>query len=74
MIGKEAHSITTVRALNKTHFVGPAVDVYPEVPGSTSPASKDPIGQLKANIKTLGDLTAELSFMVKEIGALTKKS
>jgi hypothetical protein len=74
MIGKEAHSITTVSALNKTHFVGPAVTVYQELPGKPNSTSVDPIGQLKANIRTLNDLTSELSFMVKEIGSLTKKS
>ncbi|NQY99935.1 MAG: hypothetical protein HRT45_04610 [Bdellovibrionales bacterium] len=76
MIQKQAHSMKTVIALNNASFVEQAVKVFPEVPGGQShPASSvDPIGQLKANIKTLHDLTSELSFMVKEIGTLTKKS
>lgn len=73
MIGKEAHSVTTVRALDKTHFVGAAVKGYSQVPSPPTQTSVDPIAQLRDNIKTLGDLTSELSFMVKEIGCLTKK-
>ena len=71
MIGKEAHLVKSVTPFSKPSFVDESVPVYTDVQSPESVV--DPIQQLQANVKTLKDLTSQLSFMVREINTLVKK-
>jgi len=73
MTGKEVHSASTVQQIDKLSLAETAVPSRYRATELVAQPVVDPLTQLQANVKVLRSLTSELSFMVREIGTLTKK-